>query len=109
MFKRKNNKGKIKVMIVCGSGIVTSSLVADKIEDMLDSSPYKYEIIKAGVGELARTKKKADVILTTCKIDEGLVSGIPVIEARGLLSGKTDEIKEKLMEVLDTIDKQING
>ena len=102
MLKRKNTKGKIKVMIVCGSGIVTSSLAANKVEDILDNSQYEYEIIKASVGELSNFNKKADVILTTCNIDKGLVNGIPVLEARGLLSGKTDEIKEKLMEVLDT-------
>lgn len=105
MFGNKKNVVKEKrkrIMLVCGSGIVTSTLIMGSVEDILTEGKIRYDILKSSVGELKSMGKNAnvDMIITTLEIDESMVN-CPVIMARELLSGMaTPELKEKILNKL---------
>ncbi|WP_159566098.1 PTS sugar transporter subunit IIB [Budvicia diplopodorum] len=91
----------INVISVCGSGTVTSSMVAEKVKDILEVNGYKaktVEVNPAGVeGQLS--SGKWDIIVHTSPLKDKY--NIPTINAVGLLIG-TDEdgfIEKLLNEV----------
>lgn len=103
--KKKNksaNKDRKKILLVCGSGIVTSTLIMSPIEDILKEAGLKYKIVKGSVGEIeAKTKSdKYNMIISTLEFDESIVN-CPVVMARELLSGvPSEELKNKIVNGL---------
>lgn len=100
MSKRK------QIMLVCGSGIVTSSLIMPNVEDILDSFGIKYDIIKGSVQELMNTdSSKYDCVISTLEIDSSQLN-CPFVMARELLTGTASpELVEKLRSILCTDDQ----
>jgi len=99
MRKKGNRK---KVMLVCGSGIVTSSIIMPTVEDVLDSIGIKYKIIKGSVGELKAGGKSLDIdaVISTLEVDASLVN-CPVVMARELISGQASpDLVEKIRQAL---------
>lgn len=93
----------ISVISVCGSGTVTSSMVAGKVKDFLDDHGYRaktVEVNPGGVdGELA--SGKWDLIVHTSPL-KGKYD-IPTINSVGLLTGMGEE--EFFEELLETAQK----
>ncbi|EOH91057.1 PTS sugar transporter subunit IIB [Enterococcus pallens] len=97
---------RLNVISVCGSGTVTSSMVAGKVKDFLDDMGIKaktVEVNPGGVdGEMA--SGNWDLIVHTSPL-KGKYD-IPTINAVGLLSGMgEDEFFEELKE---TAEKLVN-
>lgn len=92
---------KVNVISVCGSGTVTSSMVAGKVKDFLEENGYKaktVEVSPGGVdGELA--SGQWDVIVHTSPL-KGKYE-IPTINSVGLLTGMGEE--EFYEELLKTV------
>ena len=83
-----------KIVLACGAGAATSTLVAQKVATMLDANGYagKYEIVQCAISEakdacnvtpVAHTvsDEGADLLIATTVAPEGLtcpyVSGVP--------------------------------
>ena len=66
-----------KIVLACGAGAATSTLVAQKVATLLDANGYadKYEIVQCAIDE------GADLLIATTVAPEGLtcpyVSGVP--------------------------------
>lgn len=99
----------INFLTVCGSGIVTSSMIAETISDWLKDEGYDV----ANVNEcnpsemsnfLARTHY--DFVAYASPIDENDLGGVPAIPAIGLITGMgTEEFYEKVKEILAAAGK----
>ena len=76
-----------KIVLACGAGAATSTLVAQKVATLLDANGYadKYEIVQCAISEAKDyCDEGADLLIATTVAPEGLtcpyVSGVPVIE-----------------------------
>lgn len=92
-------------MLVCGSGIVSSTLILPPVEDILDKSPYKYELIKGTFNEIPLKMRTGglDLILTTVSPLPQVVidTGVPVVVVTKLFKGLKDEVAKMVYEALD--------
>lgn len=73
-----------KIVLACGAGAATSTLVAQKVATMLDANGYagKYEIVQCAISEAKDAcDEGADLLIATTVAPEALtcpyVSGVP--------------------------------
>lgn len=99
MFSKKSER--INIMLVCGSGIVTSTLVYPQVESILQKNHYNYRLIKGGFHDI-RNHPNVNLILATMTDVPSEVKklDIPVIAVTALLKGDTAEIEEQINAVL---------
>ena len=95
----------LKILAVCGSGVVSSSMIVTRIKEILANNGIKkvqtFELTPAMVkSHLERAA--ADLVVSTTRIAEDL--DIPVINAVALFSGIGED---KFIEQLVSTVKQI--
>ena len=73
-----------KIVLACGAGAATSTLVAQKVATLLDANGYadKYEIVQCAISEAKDVcDEGVDLLIATTVAPEGLtcpyVSGVP--------------------------------
>lgn len=97
----KPKKIKKKVMLVCGSGIVSSTIVTPTIEEILRASPYNCELIKGRLSDLKDRVHQIDLLLTTVALPKDIGQGdVPVVTVTGLFSGEKEKLKQEILEKL---------
>lgn len=98
----------IKLLTVCGSGIVTSSMIANKLTDMLEEEGYEVSAMEANPSELATyvTREHYDLVAYASPINEDDLNGTPALPAIGLITGLGDEeFIEKALEIFKAAGK----
>ena len=58
------------VVIACGAGVATSTMVKMKVEDILKKNKIKANIIQTRLSELPGYDNKSDLFITTMKVDQ---------------------------------------
>lgn len=93
---------QINILSVCGSGTVTSSMVAAKVQEILGEKGYSVTTTEARPTEALNLAQSGrfDLIVFTSPLQTGEY-GIPVINAFACLTGIGEE--EFFQEVLDVI------
>jgi PTS system galactitol-specific IIB component len=89
---------KKRVLIVCGSGIATSTMVAMKVEELLREHGIAAETRRCMTSEAKTAAKDADLIVATSQIVDvaiPVVNGIPFISGVGM-----DKVKQEILELL---------
>lgn len=92
---------KIKVLTICGSGVVTSSMIAHKIVEMFKDYNYDVTAVEANPSEVESyvMRDKYDFIAYASPIFDSF--GIPAIKAMGLITGMgDDQFMEEALEIL---------
>lgn len=98
MSHRKNKKN---IMLVCGSGIVSSTLVAPMVEEILQEGKLRYELIKGRIHDIASRIEDLDLILTTVPLPKEVSeSKVPVVVVTDLMGGRKEEVARRIMEAL---------
>ena len=95
----------LKIISVCGSGTVTSSMIANKVKDLLDDngiSATTVEVNPGGVDQLV-VSGSYDLIVHTSPLLS--TYNIPTINAVGFLTGMEEE--EFIEELLKTAKELI--
>lgn len=90
-----------KILLVCGSGIYTSTAVRKKIEEQLNTRGYKgqYTITQGKVAQVVSQSADFDCIVSTVAIKDECAC--PVIIATGILTNQdTETIYDKIENVL---------
>lgn len=83
-----------RILVACGAGVTTSTLLEEKISELLDSEGYKdaYEIVCCTANEAAAKSGDFDFLVSTTGEPEGLkcpyVNGLPFLN--GLSLGATE-------------------
>lgn len=94
----------IRVLTVCGSGTVTSSMLSHKITDQLQELGYRViadEVNPGGVRS-AVSSNKYDLIAYVSPINQDDCGTVPVIAAMQFLTGMDEEsFIEKVKEILE--------
>ncbi len=93
----------INIISVCGSGTVTSSMVANKVKDFLSDNGIKAKTVEVNPGGVDGQLSSGswDIIVHTSPL-KGKYD-IPTINSVGLLTGMGEE--EFFEELLDTAKK----
>jgi PTS system galactitol-specific IIB component len=89
-----------KIISVCGSGTVSSSMVSSKIEAALEKEGIKLKAVEVNNGQIANTlaTDNFDAICYASPITGTF--DIPVVNAIGLLTGiGEEEILEEIVEL----------
>lgn len=90
-----------KIVLACGSGIATSTAVAQKVSALLNDNGYEgqYEIVQCAISEAKDACADADLLIATTVAPNGLVC--PYVSGVPFLTGVGRPAAEK--EVLDII------
>lgn len=92
---------KINVLVACGAGIATSTVVMKKVEDLFKENNIEANLIQIKIAEAASKQDDADMLISTTVLPTQYK--IPAIKAMGFLTGLgVDKVKT---EILDTVKK----
>jgi PTS system galactitol-specific IIB component len=87
-----------KVLVACGTGIATSTVVTIKIQEALKANNIDAEVVQCKVAELPMKVDGADLIVTTTEYSN---NKIPVIRGLSFLTGiGMEKDIQKIIEVL---------
>ena len=79
----------IKIVVSCGSGVVTSAIVARYVADFLDAHGYagRYELVRCCMADAPAQCVDADFLIATTVAPMGItceyVSGVPFLTGKG--------------------------
>lgn len=93
---------KIKALVACGSGIVTSTIVQEEIKKIASENNLDVDVSKATISEVENLQNDYDVIFTTSNYRKPLDN--PHLNVFGLVSGinkdkNIEDIKKLLLEL----------
>jgi PTS system galactitol-specific IIB component len=74
-----------KILVACGTGIATSTVVAKKLEESLKARGIAATIDQCKVSEVAAKARGYDLVVSTVELDEA--GGKPVVRAISFLTG----------------------
>ncbi|MCI1965049.1 MAG: PTS sugar transporter subunit IIB [Oscillospiraceae bacterium] len=97
---------KIRILSICGSGVVTSSMVASKLKDLFEEKGYDAETVEANSSEVESccSRQQFDLIAYASPINDNC--GIPAFNAIGLITGMgEDEFMEEAIAALHKAGK----
>lgn len=87
------------VVIACGAGLATSSMVKEKVESLLKENGIGYKVIQCTLNEVENYDEEADLIITTMKVRKKYKA--PVISGSAYLTGiNEDLITNQIIEKL---------
>ncbi len=77
---------RIKVLVVCGTGVATSTVVATRVRDHLAARPdaARFDVGQGKVADLLH-ESTADIVVATTAVPAGVA--VPVVPAVPLLTG----------------------
>lgn len=88
-----------KIVIACGAGLATSSMVKEKVETILKANAIRFQTIQCTLTEVEAYDGDVDLIITTMKVRKKYIS--PVLSGSAYLSGVSeDAITQQMLDVL---------
>lgn len=92
---------RVKILVVCGSGVATSMHAAYKLCEYLEKENLNVSIDGCGNNELPYRAESYDIIVSNAQVTVDL--GKPVFSAVPLLTGIGE--KELVQQIADTVRK----
>ncbi|SDO35468.1 MULTISPECIES: PTS sugar transporter subunit IIB [Halobacillus] len=90
---------KKQVLVACGAGIATSTVVNGAIEDMAKENNLDVDLVQIKIAEVGSYEDTADLLVTTAMTQKDY--RFPVINARSFLTGiGTEETKKEILQEL---------
>jgi len=86
----------MKIIIACGSGVATSTMIAAKVEDLLKKNNLQAQIVQCSLNEVDGHLKDATLVVTAMGRLE--VKDIPVIVALPYITGMGAEVTDAQIE-----------
>lgn len=87
------------VLVACGTGIATSTVVSDAVGKMAKENKISVEIIQCKIMEVPGYQERADLLVTTTVAGKNYP--FPVINARAFLTGiGLDAVKAEILAEL---------
>ncbi|AFH95392.1 PTS sugar transporter subunit IIB SgcB [Providencia stuartii] len=84
-----------KVLVACGTGMSTSTMIAQKLQDYLASEGILVATSQCCLNEIPLNSHGVDLIITAMKTDTDY--GVPTLNGAALLTGVNDDaLKQKL-------------
>ena len=90
---------KLKVLVACGAGIATSTVVTDRVERLIKEHQIDAEVKQIKIAEAASQQHQADLIVSTTILPT--TYQIPAIIATAYISGINEEaLDEEILSYL---------
>lgn len=78
---------KIKILIACGSGIATSTVIANRVKKVCADNGYDVQIEQVKIVEVSEKSKDFDLIVSSAKVPASVqtpsVSGVSYLTGLG--------------------------
>lgn len=88
-----------KLLIACGAGIATSTIVVSKVEELVKRNNLDVEIKQIKIAEAAGLQNEADLIVSTTMLPTKY--SIPAIIATNYITGVgIEELEEEILSHL---------
>ncbi len=98
---KREIKPKKRIMLVCGSGMVSSTLVYPMVEEILKEGGYRFEIIKGSFNDVKNNSNIALILTTVSPLPKEVVeTGIPITVVTALFRGDKDAVKGDIFSKL---------
>jgi PTS system galactitol-specific IIB component len=96
----ENSDVKKYILISCGSGIATATLVGEKVREICRQHGINAEIQQCGIREITAKAPNVDIIVTTARY-QGQPVNKPIINALPVLTGiGVESFEKKLLDAL---------
>jgi len=98
---------KFKVLSVCGSGTVSSTMVGDRLKDIMDEKGYQLDINEVKPTEVSSYVDQGgiDFVIATTSVPGDY--DIPILNAVPFLTGfGEEEFLEELMQTIEELENQ---
>ncbi|ARI75342.1 PTS sugar transporter subunit IIB [Halobacillus mangrovi] len=90
---------KKQVLVACGAGIATSTVVNGAIEEMAKENNLSVDLVQIKISEVGGYVDTADLLVTTAMTQKDYP--FPVINARSFLTGiGTEDTKKEILTAL---------
>lgn len=90
---------QLKILVACGAGIATSTVVTDRVERLIKKHQIDAEIKQIKIAEAASQQHQADLIVSTTILPT--TYQIPAIIATAYISGINEEaLDEEILSYL---------
>lgn len=93
---------KFKILVACGAGIATSTVVTDRVERLIKEHQIDAEVKQIKIAEAASLQNQADLIVSTTILPT--TYKIPAIIATAYISGINEEALDE--EILSYLKNQ---
>lgn len=109
MRRRKKEKKKrvplkrVSIVTVCGSGVVTSSMVAVKLKERLAEHGYDAKVVETNPGGLDSLVMGNHFDMIACISPVSKDYGIPKIDAKGMIAADDEQVMEDALRVLNKL------
>ncbi|GAB3052336.1 PTS sugar transporter subunit IIB [Sediminivirga luteola] len=88
------------VLVICGTGVATSTVVSQKIRAFLDENGLDATISQGAVADLLGGGVSADFVVSTTTVPDSV--GVPVIQGMPFLTGMgVDGVYEQIRAQFD--------
>ena len=88
-----------KILIACGAGIATSTIVTDRVERLIKENGIKAEVIQCKISEVASRQDDADFIVSTTILPT--TYRIPALKATAYITGiGMEKLDEEILSYL---------
>ena len=94
--------GKKTVLVACGTGIATSTVVNNALQKIAKANNLSIDIIQCKMMEVPGYADRADLLITTTVVDKDKYT-FPVVNGRPFLTGVGKAKAEK--EILEYLNK----
>mgnify|MGYP001263515033 CR=1 FL=1 len=93
---------KQKIIVACGTGVATSTLVCQRVNDLLEREKISADICQCTYAEIeGNVTKDTKVILSSSKVADE-VEGVPVLVTIPYISGiGIPQFEEKILKYLN--------
>ena len=87
------------VVISCGSGVATSTIIYGGVESLLKKSGIPYNLVQCSFTELQSHVGQADLIVSSMNLTQDY--GVPKLVGLPYLTGMgVDQLNEKIIKIL---------
>lgn len=94
-----NEVGTKKVLVICGTGVATSTVVAESIRQRCADEGLAVDITQGKVMDLVRGNPDVDLIVSTTEIPSSIT--VPVVAGLPFLTGiGKDAALDEIVEIL---------
>jgi PTS system galactitol-specific IIB component len=80
-----NDMKKYTVLVACGAGIATSTVVCERVENLLKENGVNAEVVQCKIAEVASRQEGADLIISTTILPT--TYKIPAVSATSYITG----------------------
>ncbi len=88
-----------RIIIACGSGIATSTIICNGVEKLLEEHGIAHQIVQCSLSEVASQTGNADLIVSSMPIGQDF--GIPKVVGMAFLTGiGMEKVKEDILNAL---------